>query len=190
MHWSLVWQDQRPVEILIMPSGVYDHSNRIGEKKSIEARRKMSKAKKGKKLTLVHAKKISIALIGKNTWMAGRKASEETRKKLSILHSGEKHWNWKGGISSFDKRQRHKFQMTVQKEVFERDDYTCQLCGIKGGKLQVDHIQSWAEYVDLRFDMNNCRTLCMDCHYLITFGKPKPKEVKTWGHNLKVRVTP
>jgi hypothetical protein len=32
--------------------------------------------------------------------------------------------------------------------------------------------------------MENCRTLCMDCHYLITFGKPKPKDV-IWGHNLK-----
>jgi len=72
----------------------------------------------------------------------------------------------------------------MQKEVFERDNYTCQMCDERGGKLQVDHIQSWAEYVELRFDMKNLRTLCMDCHYLITFGKKKPEGV-IWGHNLK-----
>jgi 5-methylcytosine-specific restriction endonuclease McrA len=54
----------------------------------------------------------------------------------------------------------------------------------KGCALQVDHIQPWAEYVELRFDINNCRTLCMACHYKITFGKDMPKGVTTWGHNL------
>ena len=29
----------------------------------------------------------------------------------------------------------------------------------------------------------NRRTLCMDCHYLITYGKKKPDGV-VWGHNL------
>ena len=81
--------------------------------------------------------------------------------------------------------ERRKFQQTIQKEVFKRDDYTCQICGERGGQIHVDHIQPWAEYVELRFDINNCRTVCMSCHYKITFGKPKPKSVKAWGHNLK-----
>ena len=50
--------------------------------------------------------------------------------------------------------------------------------------MQVDHIQTWAEYTELRFNMNNCRTLCIECHYKITFGKPMPKNVKTWGKNF------
>ena len=69
--------------------------------------------------------------------------------------------------------------------VMKRDNYTCQLCGQREGKLQVDHIQSWKDYVELRFEMKNLRTLCMSCHYKITFGYDMPKDVTTWGHNFK-----
>ena len=97
----------------------------------------------------------------------------------------ENHWNWKGGITTKDKLERIKFRKYIQKKVFERDNYTCQICDEQGGKLQVDHIQSWAEYVELRFNIENCRTLCQECHYEITFKKPMPQTIKTWGHNLK-----
>src|SRR3990167_9470433 len=59
--------------------------------------------------------------------------------------------------------------------------------GIRGINLQVDHIQSWSEYVEERFSMDNCRTLCANCHYNITFRKPMPKKIKAWGHNLLER---
>lgn len=114
----------------------------------------------------------------------GRYKAKRCRVCAAKLRMGENHFNWKGGTSSEDRLQRIKFRQTIQKQVFERDNYTCQICGAKGVLLQVDHIQSWAEYVKLRFDINNCRTLCMDCHYKITFGKPKPKNIKVWGHNL------
>lgn len=97
--------------------------------------------------------------------------------------SGRNHHNWKGGITPEDRLNRVKFQRTIQKKVFERDDYTCQICRKRGGNLQVDHIQPWAEYVGGRFDINNCRTLCMACHYKITFGREIPEGV-IWGHNL------
>lgn len=42
----------------------------------------------------------------------------------------------------------------------------------------------WADFIDRRFDIDNCRTLCTQCHYLITFGKPMPCSVTAWGHNL------
>jgi|TARA_Y100000310_G_scaffold312222_1_gene359307 hypothetical protein len=32
--------------------------------------------------------------------LLGRKLSEETKKKVGESHKGNKHWNWKGGISS------------------------------------------------------------------------------------------
>lgn len=100
------------------------------------------------------------------------------------LRRGENNPNWKGGITPKNTLQRKIFQQTIQKQIFQRDDYTCQLCGEHGGKLQVDHIQSWAEYVELRFNIDNCRTVCMDCHYFITFNKPLPENIKAWGHNL------
>jgi len=81
------------------------------------------------------------------------------------------------------KRARDKFRREMQGKVFERDDYTCQICGERGGDLQVDHIQSWADYPELRFKMDNCRTVCMSCHYYLTFKRKLPKGIK-WGHNF------
>lgn len=118
--------------------------------------------------------------------LTGRKLSQEQRDKISL---GVRNTRWKNHIKTtpLNKEERIRFRNTMQKAIFERDNYTCQLCLQVGGKLQVDHIQSWAEYVEQRFNMDNCRTLCMDCHYLITYGKPKPQDVM-WGHNLKERM--
>lgn len=92
--------------------------------------------------------------------------------------------HWKGGATSINKKMRIVFHNTIQKKVFERDNYTCQMCGTRGGYLQVDHIQEWSKYVEGRFDINNCRTLCQKCHYFVTFGREMPKRVKIWGNNL------
>lgn len=81
------------------------------------------------------------------------------------------------------KRARDKFRREMQGKVFERDNYTCQICNERGGDLQVDHIQSWAKYPELRFKMDNCRTVCMSCHYYLTFKRKLPKGIK-WGHNF------
>jgi len=144
-----------------------------------------------------------IASRGRPSWNKGKKLSKEHIEKMRKAHLGSKHVlsteakisfrqkmsgenspNWRGGITSFNKIERAKFRQKVQKQVFERDNYTCQICGIYGKQLQVDHIQSWKDYIEARFDLSNCRTLCMDCHYWITFHREKPKDV-IWGHNLK-----
>lgn len=129
-------------------------------------------------------------------WTGGKPKCVDCGKKLStyksvrcskcngIYLSGSNSPKWRGGVTEVDRLDRVKFRKKIQKKVFERDDYTCQMCGEKWCALQVDHIQPWAEYVELRFDINNCRTLCMACHYKITFGKDMPKGVTTWGHNL------
>ena len=175
-----------------------------GRKKPDYFGKKISKARIGMKFSDKHKENISKAAKGRVGWNKGAGqvnclncnfvfnrnsiGNKYCSKKCSSqVLRGENHPMWKGGITTQNKLERVRFQQTVQKQVLERDNYTCQICGERGGKLQVDHIQSWLEYVELRFSMDNCRTLCMDCHYLITFGKPKPKEIKTWGHNFKYR---
>lgn len=58
--------------------------------------------------------------------------------------------------------------------VFERDKYTCQMCGQKGGDLNADHIKPWAYFKELRYKVENGRTLCVACH------KTTYKDVFQW----------
>lgn len=101
-------------------------------------------------------------------------------KNLPKNMSGENNPAWKGGITPTTRKERKRFVYEVGKLVLKRDNYTCQMCHRIGGKLQVDHIQKWSEYVEQRFNINNCRTLCVGCHYKVTFGRVMPKDSK-WG---------
>jgi len=126
-------------------------------------------------------------------WL-NRKLSEESKRKMSIIRKGRIPWNkgrscpkgeksnnWRGGITPLHRRIRTSLEYKLwRKSVFERDHYTCQICNKKGGILHVDHIQSFAEYLEGRFDLSNCRTLCVSCHYMITFKRPMPRDSK-WG---------
>jgi len=52
-----------------------------------------------------------------------------------------------------------------RKKVFERDDYTCQYCLERGGRLHSHHIKSYKDFSKLRHILNNGLTLCEKCHY-------------------------
>ena len=70
----------------------------------------------------------------------------------------------------------------------QNNELNCKHCNKKGGYLQVNHIKEWSKFPELRFDINNCETLCMDCHYKHTFNKEKPSHIKNWGHNLSKKL--
>lgn len=86
--------------------------------------------------------------------------------------SGASNVNWKGGITPENQKIRHSDEYKKwRKAVFERDDYTCQICGARGGKLNADHIKPFAKFPSLRFEVTNGRTLCVICHRTTdTFG--------------------
>jgi len=84
--------------------------------------------------------------------------------KWKKAHHGENHPNYKHDRSQV-KSKRSRYENTVwTKQIFERDDYTCQHCGIRGGKLQADHIQPYSTHPELRWELSNGRTLCVPCH--------------------------
>ena len=51
---------------------------------------------------------------------------------------GEKHPNWKGGITPLGRRLREFFGVNQTLKVLKRDNYTCQCCGSKKD-LHVHH---------------------------------------------------
>lgn len=135
-----------------------------------EWREKISRAHKGKKKPWAKSPTKGRKL--PKEWVRnaanarrGQKRSIETRLRQSIAQRGEKGSGWKGGLSNKNKAIRNSLEYRLWREtVFKRDNYTCVWCGVRGGKLQADHIRPFAYYPELRFAIDNGRTLCFDCH--------------------------
>lgn len=115
---------------------------------------------KGKKNCI--PEKSLISMIEKKK---GKKHKMSTRIKMSNLRKGDKHHNWQGGITPINHQIRSSFEYRLWREsVFKRDDFTCVFCGTKGTYLHADHIKPFALYPELRFAIDNGRTLCVPCH--------------------------
>lgn len=95
----------------------------------------------------------------------GRKCMGEWQKgKKRPEISGNNNYNWKGGITPLNLKLRHSVEYNFWREsVFKRDNYICIWCGTKGN-INADHIQLFSERPDLRFAIDNGRTLCKSCH--------------------------
>lgn len=169
------------------------------QKHSEESKEKMRKSHKihpssnlGKHWNIKDTSKMNLDKIGKKRpprseeWKRKIKEARkkqiitpEHRRNIGRSESGEKHWNWQGGKSSINHGLRNSVEYKLWREsVFKRDNYTCIWCGRRGGRLNADHIKSWALYPALRFAIDNGRTLCLECHkttenYLINIKKKK-----------------
>lgn len=90
---------------------------------------------------------------------------EYLKEVWSMAKRGEKHWNWKGGVSPLDKIIRGSLEYRNWREsVFKRDNHTCQECGVRGVYLNADHIKPFSLYPEIRTSLSNGRTLCVPCH--------------------------
>ena len=115
---------------------------------TLETRNKMSESGKGRIFTKEHRKKISKG-------NKGKKRSPEMIFKMT----GENNHAWNGGSSFFP--YCDKFNNQLKEKVRNRDNRTCQNCGVKenGKKLPVHHIH---------YDKENCYpdliTVCNSCN--------------------------
>ena len=107
----------------------------------------------------------------------------EHRNKNTEFKKGDtlciKNINWKGGITPLTKQIRHTFEYRQWiSDVFTRDDYVCQDCYIKGGRLEAHHIRLFSKILEENniktlqealncselWSINNGKTLCKECH--------------------------
>lgn len=129
----------------------------------------------GKPTSETNAAKL-VEYIKKNgVWNKGIKGSIKPNSGSFTTErvSGTANVNWKGGITSENQRIRQSSEYKQwRKKVFERDRFTCILCGHRsvynfrrGDKcdIRADHIKPFCLYPELRFDLDNGRTLCLPC---------------------------
>lgn len=108
--------------------------------------RSLGEKKLGNHLTDKHKKSISDAL------------------KIKAKR-GADHPFYKDGKSDIRKAIRKSFDYKNWREqIFERDNYECQICFERGGELHPNHIKRFADYPSIRFDLCNGITLCKECH--------------------------
>ena len=82
-------------------------------------------------------------------------------------YTGENSPSWKGGVTPWRTSMWHsKAYKNWRKAVFERDDYTCQMCNERGVMLEAHHILPIRDNKNtlLIFDIDNGITLCKKCH--------------------------
>lgn len=78
---------------------------------------------------------------------------------------GSKSPAWRGGVNPINNSIRKSLETRLwRKFCLERDNFTCQKYGTRGGVLRVHHINNFADFPELRFVVNNGITLSDKAH--------------------------
>lgn len=115
------------------------------------------------------------------TSFRGRKGIQAWNKGKEVPSiQGSKSPHWKGGITPLNIKVRRcaKYQQWV-KDIFTRDNWTCQICKQRGGGMEADHFPvrfsevmkdyeidtfEKAKNCTVLWNLSNGRTLCIKCH--------------------------
>lgn len=97
--------------------------------------------------------------------------SKEFREAISVANSGENNGMWNPNLSD-EERQHHIKRarripgyQNFRRKVYERDNYTCQICRDNtGGNLVVHHLNGFHWDAESRTEVDNGVTLCNECH--------------------------
>jgi len=108
-----------------------------------------------------------------------KKIDRVAQSEIMRARKGELHPLWiKDRTTVMEKhRLRGTFEWKEWRtEVFSRDKYQCQECGIVGGKLEPHHITPLRVSFERIFDVANGITLCIHCHKKTIFKEESFQE--------------
>lgn len=104
-------------------------------------------------------------------------------KKEDIIqkHLGKNNGKWNSKLTDEERKHYRKNYKECKEyrdwriNVYKKDNFTCQVCFKTKKFLNAHHLYNYADYKDLRFDLNNGITLCKECHinFHIQFGYGK-----------------
>ena len=86
-------------------------------------------------------------------------------RAISLRQRGSNSHFWKGGKTQGRARMRqHPLYREWRRSVFERDNYTCQECQVRGGRLAAHHVVPVSVNPRKALRVSNGLTLCWECH--------------------------
>ncbi len=88
-------------------------------------------------------------------------------KKCSIKRvSGENHWNYNSDLTDEEREKGRNYPeyREWREDIYERDDYTCQISGERGIELNAHHLESYDNNEGLRIVVSNGITIGKKYH--------------------------
>lgn len=93
---------------------------------------------------------------------------EQLEQRYAKLR-GPLNGNWNPNLTDEERAKKHRphtENTNWRRRIFERDDFTCQITGERGGKLRAHHLYNYAEHPALRYVDSNGVTASEDLHRL------------------------
>ena len=180
---------------------------RKGMPKTMQWKERIRQSLLGVKHTSERIRKNSISHMGKKLppgvgYQKGHVMSQKIRDKIGNSSRGEKSHLWKGGITPLAEQIRGlRESRNWRSDIFKRDNFTCQECSERGGKIVAHHknafyklfkffLRKYNQFSPIEdketlvrlatthkpfWNIGNGITLCKECHKKTESYLRKPK---------------
>lgn len=125
----------------------------------------------------------NLEIISRSSWnelhLIGHEVSDETRKKISIAHTGSQDW-----MGFVEEKKYPGFSKRLKKYIKKRDNYICQSCQCdlrKSNRARIHHIDG----DKTNPNPDNLILLCVSCHSLIHSKKEVTHKILEYRKKLK-----
>lgn len=132
------------------------------------------------KIKIKHNTCGNVYEVAPDKFLRGRRCPECSLEGMK----GENHPNWNPNLTEKERSEGRNYSEYLEwrKRVYERDNYTCQISGIRDGKINAHHLNDYANHPDQRVQISNGITLNVNVHKL--FHKIYGRKSETTKENF------